>query len=149
MKANELRLGNWWDNGEGGQYIIDNSTMIDFLNEAWEKNGEVNIDPIPLTEQWLKDFGFKKYEDNKQDWGHEKGYVINNELKNQLSDYFRVYWRDKPMQTWVDELWPHKEDDKGSNFYIYVNQNYARSVFYVHQLQNLYFALTGKELMKK
>jgi hypothetical protein len=33
-----------------------------------------------------------------------------------------------------------------SDYYVYINEELTRSITYVHQLQNLYFALTGCEL---
>lgn len=126
MKITELRLGNWWDNKEGGQYIIDNSTMIDFLNEASENNGEIDLDPILLTEQWLKDFGFKE----DRDFGnwHLEQYKIYSKDGNNIGFYENEFCWYFPC---------------GDDFYSWI-----KNLKHVHQLQNLYFALTDEELTK-
>ena len=78
-----------------------------------------DLNPIPLTEQWLLDFGFEY-----NDYHYEKG-LLSILLAG--SKYYhkngRVYfnsWR-------IMEMQPE----------------------YVHQLQNLYFALTQEELILK
>jgi len=69
------------------------------------------IDPIPLTEEWLIKFGFKNWGD-KYTWSTKaRGGVIVHKRK----------------RGWV------------------VRKNMP-IIEYVHQLQNIYFALTGKEL---
>ena len=110
MKANELRIGNWILNKEGNPNP-DRVTTISVFGglhkcSAWK--------PIPLTEQWLLDFGFKT--------------VIHKYYK-------------KPIVLFGDsEQYPN-----GATF---VNGNDISVNFplHVHTLQNLYFALTGKEL---
>ena len=81
--------------------------------------------PIPLTEEWLLKFGFKSREDN------EYGYL---RLENRVGDFYvrpsydgGYYWG----FGWSNEI------------------NNQRNIKCVHQLQNLYFALTNEELMIK
>ncbi len=80
-----------------------------------------SIYPIPLTFEWLKKFEFKM-----EDSG------------NNVTDFWRttsagieisiVYYGDEYLQTEINSI--------GIDIHI----------LYVHQLQNLYFALTGEEL---
>lgn len=101
---------------------------------------------IPLTEEWLVKLGFIRYKpDFRRDEVNERSYVINDCFNDKLSDHFRIYWRSESKQRWVNEIWGSKGNDNGSDFFIYCG-NYVKSVKYVHQLQNLYFALTGEEL---
>ena len=80
------------------------------------------IKPIPLTEEWLLKFGFER--DGKYDF----------ELKvNGI--YFRGMCDDRqPINTSIS---------------IFNLPDCAIKVKQVHQLQNLYFALTGQELTLK
>ena len=101
MKATELRIGNWVLSPTEGEIQIENGWQID--------EGE-DVEPIPLTEDWLERFGFE-YSDLNGDSG---------------------LWKIPPFQIYGKY-----------NQFIY---DYELDVNYVHQLQNLYFALTGEEL---
>jgi hypothetical protein len=117
MKATELRIGNYIQ--INGDLSYATASLIIAIDEL-----ELTVKPIPLTEEWLKDFGFiDKYKSCNTDWSIY-GFTIN-----QQSD----------------------EDDEGSKIpqeQIFYYQ-YQYDIKYVHQLQNLYFALTGKELTIK
>ena len=76
--------------------------------------------PIPLTEEWLIKFGFKTPE------GYLAGNYILGDYRVNIEDF--VLWR-------VDGA--------------YEGDTYLVGIKYVHQLQNLYFALTGEELVTK
>ncbi len=104
MKATELRIGNWVNNGEQLDYVIDTSSMMDLMNEAQVNEGLTGLQPIPLTEEWLKRFN----------WNPPKDIGVSFSLT-------------------TDEI--H-----------FVAGNYYKKIEHVHQLQNLYFALTGEEL---
>lgn len=83
------------------------------------------IEPIPLTEDWLEQFGFfSKYKSVHMRWN-----ILGFDI-NQKSD----------------------EDDEGGKipqeqvFYYYPSN---LEVKWVHQLQNLYFSVMGEELKLK
>lgn len=82
---------------------------------------KIDFEPIPLTEEWLEKLGFwSKYKSNHLKWSFY-GFDID-----QISD----------------------EDENGNEIpqeQIF-HYAYQYDIKYVHQLQNLYFALTGKEL---
>ena len=92
-------------------------------NEIMETQGGWNdIEPIPLTEEWLIKFGFE--------W--------NEELRSFEKKGFR--WLAKSVEMNASyQLWDN------INRCMLSNQMY----WHVHQLQNLYFALTGEELTIK
>jgi hypothetical protein len=111
MKANELRIGNWYDDN-GVQKQVTPSTIEEVWNaeRSWCK-------PISLTEKWLVKFGIK--------------------------------------DLWIKESWKVVEDTSDGETFgwsMFVrNACYTKKIEfvyfkYVHQLQNLYFALTGEEL---
>ncbi len=108
MKATELRIGNWVLSPTEGEIQIENGWQID--------EGE-EVEPIPLTEEWLVKFGFEK-EDRYFD------IKINN--------FWLTYdYREAEYSISENKL-------NYSDIWIELN--------HVHSLQNLYFALTGEEL---
>lgn len=134
MKANELRIGNLFkysDNaiikpekrGVISSIIADD---ISFLAHSYNEN---LIEPIPLTEEWLLSFGFDKKESSTSSLWH---IGINYITKDFLFDL-----------VWLEN--PETINAPNAPFY----RNGMHTIFYVHQLQNLYFALTGKELTLK
>ena len=94
-----------------------------------------DIKPIPLTEQWLIDFGFKVRKINNL----FNEYLLECTPPNYKKEYFLSF----RFGT---------RNDKDFEFYWYpVTYSGDMHVFpceYVNQLQNLYFALTGKQLTK-
>ena len=116
LKSRELRLGNWVMQG-GVETIVDSlSRNI----KDWDRTNNkrtIDCEPIPITEQWLIDFGFEK----SGKW-FTKGMFIS-ELNISV-----VYKTATILDT--DEARIHFPE-------------------FIHQLQNLYFALTGEELTKQ
>src|SRR5689334_2826621 len=81
---------------------------------------EEDISPIVLNEHWLLSFGFEKREGNY--------YMLRFILEHGISKYF----------------------DNGLSFRITIDNStsaHVASVKYVHQLKNLYYAITGQELI--
>lgn len=130
MKATDLRIGNW---------IIHEDTFGMVYNETTKQitNGSELDDlqlsqskPIPLTEEWLVKFGFEK------SWSCMDYDRYQKEGFNMLKDY-------------GEQCIKLPRDGGG---YIHLNCGYYDNEIdfdYVHQLQNLYHALTGKELTIK
>ena len=122
MKANELRIGNYvWDDYSGEMIVsqIMYSTESVWFRKTWTlPDGHArcsDIKPIPLTDEWLLKFGFKK---------EGFSYLHNDLILHVFSNARLVSVPDEDGE-WV---------------------NIQPPVQYVHQLQNLYFALTGEEL---
>lgn len=90
-------------------------------------------DPIPLNEEWLLKFGFVKYE-----WMN--GYYIP-----MFNTYLMIQFFKDKMLMFTTKVSKDKHGDKMDV------RSYLPSIQlqYVHQLQNLYFALTGEELTIK
>jgi len=82
----------------------------------------IHLDPIPLTEEWLLKIGFEL----------RNGYTHK-------TDGYKVYYLDISSTCRI-------------NCDSFNNYEYAEfrgfKFKYVHQLQNLYFAITGEELIK-
>jgi hypothetical protein len=127
--ASELRIGNIVSfpiekSGENSYYENSVIVKLSFLYaSAFILNGDSKKDyetPIPkiiptqLTEGWLLEFGFFKF---------NNAYILKKPEESSINFQFSV-WQDMTYNS--------------SEFNIKLN--------YVHQLQNLFFALTGNEL---
>lgn len=118
IKATELRIGNW--------VHTQHRKMVKGLHEPIQlkvvtPQEEHKWEPIPLSAEWLERMGFK--------W-HEEGKVYSIQVGNALyidldmdfdCSITPETWRGSPVTVWAD-------------------------IKYVHQLQNLFHSLTGKEL---
>jgi len=122
MKANELKLGNTVKDsfGQIGNVINLSAKSVSVKHPySVLKTSYSGIKPVEISEEWLANFGFK----------YNKG-------------WFKAFGIDEEMQ--VDEN------------YVYVRQTNTDltvecfmipyEIQYVHQLQNLYYALNCREL---
>jgi len=108
--------------------LVYNTTLkltkaIDTLDIRYLAEGkfENHFQPIRLTDEWLEKLGFKINMDNF-DWNAGIGTNCIGDFELSLRHTDNVGW-----------------------FY----KSKCTPIKYVHQLQNLYFALTGKELTTK
>lgn len=123
MKASELRIGNWvYSNAIHKPFQVDIGTLK-HIGEMYMTNPPKPIvEPIPLNEEWLVKFGFK-----------------GQQVYESVSDY------------WIPDGYRtkgHKVQTDGETF-VFMGYKDGIEIDYVHQLQNLYFALTGEELTIK
>ena len=122
MEARELRIDNWIKYNFKMQGCKDIQVCAnDFYNGFRDdKFVSINYKPIPITEEWLLKFGFKYFADGQ----YEK-----------IFENLNFNW------------------DKECGLYIFLRTREdcieASHIKHVHQLQNLYFALTNKELTIK
>lgn len=131
MKANELRIKNLVRNNMNGEILIPCDILCDGINtENFEGFNYGFIEPIPLTEKWLSKTDLQKL-GTRNIW-HK--------------DNFGVYYH--------AHFDPYSNLQKGC-FYLVIT-DYVNNVIHtnfelkhIHQLQNLYFALTSKELTFK
>lgn len=147
IKANELRIGNYIGtdfDDKAYQLILigEGTTMLFYIKGDGGYIKDENAEPIPLTPEWLLKLGFeidRKYCMSPDDYS----YLIRVPNKKSRASYFRVYYeKDKTKR----EI--HFGRNKGE-FQVYASDMFVVSVESVHQLQNLYFALTGEELTIK
>lgn len=124
MKPNELRIGNLVYNykGEVEEFNADFYHWID---------GDKK--PIPLTEEWLLKFGFSK---------QDKYHSHRKEFKKGKFSLMFIEWIDEDEADFALFKTPNGELS-------YYAHGKVPKVKHVHQLQNLYFALTGEELTIK
>jgi hypothetical protein len=128
MKANELRIGNIVSKHR----YIGNYWSWTFISHediySIACGNEKNYNPIPLTEEWLLKF----------DMEFTDGFSSSRKL------YLNNYEHDISKITYSPKeglLRLSNGDTKGTMLIPHIK--------YVHQLQNLYFALTGIELTFK
>lgn len=133
LKSSELRIGTIVQAGIIVELTKDDIVVYDGY-QKWRQSKGMEIEPMPLTEGLLLiRLGFKKtigfYIEIDDDKSLELGF--NND--NSTNQYY-VYFRNK-NKGGVDDLVLIRKDLK-----------------YVHELQNLYYSITGKEfeaLIKK
>lgn len=127
MKVNELRIGNIISPLGKGITSVEGFCIWDNLIQSsnFTERDIKDFEPIQLTEEWLLKFGFEPVELNV-----DKTYFIDNGrkcLEIDLSSCTVLYQSNIGIK--------------------YIDLNI--DLEYVHQLQNLYFALTGEELELK
>lgn len=144
MEVNELRIGNFlypraeFHNGEQSvrqvfglhqdnrvSYIANSKTKVGYQEQVDDNINQ--IDPIPISEDWLHKFGFIKH--SKFDVYSQLDVHIGNKYY-QLSVQNQISFTDD-WSVLLDGYLP------------------AIQIQYIHQLQNLYFTLTGEELRIK
>jgi len=135
MTTAEFRIGNYvWDDYSVETLVsqITYSTESVFLRKTWSlPDGRfscIDIKPIPLTEEWLLKFGFK--EDKIRSWFFKD--CGEYRIRISVNVFFGML-------------------EKESSWFVSILTGYGSQPVtlgkqYVHQLQNLYFALTGEEL---
>ena len=128
MEAKELRIGNyyeWTENVEEKDAFLQVDDFYSLL--AIGENFQY-FKPIPLTEEWLLKFGF------------------DNRLLKKIGDSDLYLQGDNADS--LKEYGVYLSTDIGDGLCSEPN-TFIEGFFYVHQLQNLYFALTQTELKIK
>lgn len=124
MKANELRIGNYLSGRNTVQVteiLMDGLVRIEDSNSKFYVTGDNPcLEPIPLTEEWLLKFGFS----------------YDERFDSFVKEYHNKMFNSK------DEFIVRKD-------LVVCDMDYSPETKHVHQLQNLYFALTGEELTIK
>lgn len=133
IKPNELRIGNiiGWRTGFGGLIIgqafevhADKIAISSAVPEG-EEGGQgfmkiAGIEPVPLTPEWLERCGFL---------AHKNGLLVANGvfIEHKPPRFVTLFYSD------------------GTSY----ARPMGKHIEYLHQLQNLYFDLTGEELTIK
>lgn len=133
IKREELRFDNW----VLGSIRPEEPVQINSIDKTICKAGEYlegyeSVNPIPLTEEWLIRMGFEI----------EK-YPVYLTYKIWVGDFkliYRVHNARKSTELWLEGNGAYDE---------YGEADLTDICKYVHSLQNIYFALTGKELTIK
>jgi hypothetical protein len=123
MEAGGLRIGNLVDLGNRIAKVIEigqvHCVVVDLEETQDTIEDYERIRSITLTEEWLLKFGFE----------------INRQTKEE-NNIWRRNWEEGRFE--VEQI--------GAGFFLWDNYCYGTKIKYVHQIQNLYFVLTGEEL---
>lgn len=140
MEAKNLRIGNYirpiqgnfersrmYTKDKESFYSNNNCVMVTAKGLVDLEDNLIKIEPIPLTEDWLTKLGF-------DDSGYKPGYIgIDSRSSNGMITDF-VITKPKHIGEW-------------QNYYAFDLPSHRFCKFeYVHELQNLFNAITGHEL---
>ena len=127
IKAQDLRIGNWLYDNEVGfkdHFKVKSGDIVDI-----ETYGMQTYTPVQLTPEILEKMGFKKIQ-----------YLINKiAYEGYMNKYF-IFHKAHNGNVLLDF-----NTRQAISAYCDVDKTQTH-LKYVHQLQNLYFALTGNEL---
>jgi hypothetical protein len=121
LKSSELRIGNFLRAKKDYHNQFHGNGIVSSIEQTkfviLDHYPGKWFEPIPLTEEWLLKFGFEFHTNaNCQNFYYAKDAFICIRADEDF-EWFRYY-----------------------------NGDFYHELKYVHQLQNLYFALTGEEL---
>lgn len=124
MKINELRIGNYIEqpNGINNVFIIEKIEEEHLINTFYI----IEVKPIELTMEWFMRFGFIKVE------------KINYDYWQLIASHYTYFGAENPLKISISG---------GEVFKLFLDDKFLLFIKYVHQLQNLYFSLTGNELI--
>ena len=128
MKAEELRIGNYAAKRlrSGNGRTLEAPLGVQDIVCIKENTGSFIYESIHLTEEWLVRAGFQRRDSSTcTQW-----FIGINDVTHDW--LFDLTWLENPVLINAPD----------APFY----RNGKHTIFYVHQLQNLYFALTGEEL---
>lgn len=126
MQARELRIGDFIEDDNGNLVEITPERLQYITNRHWLKSHH----PIPLTEEWLLKLGLKYY------------------AKISTESFFGgvlYHYEDEWVVVHGNEF--HFIRDRSSSEYDGSTEYRTTEIKYVHQLQNIYQALAGEELV--
>ena len=139
MKTTELRIGNSIIYNGGLPEDVDEITIVEIADIVWlqQNNYEFNKyhKPIPLTKEWLLKFGFWRWRAGSRSW------IINESVLDKIGTTTHRFYLATSSKKYAVKTGYYYEARTG-----YYPSTFLRYIKYVHQLQNLYFALTGEEL---
>lgn len=151
IKANELRIGN----------LFNPETPVMVEPFMLQPENKVVFIPIPLTEDWMVKFrrnirpDFNPIEFQKVPPGERQGRehvywssFIHEDYKLCLQPNYKYRKEGDEYIPTELEFWFCWYHEVGSRFIPLMNIR-EHKLLYVHQLQNLFFTLTGEELIVK
>lgn len=116
IKSNEVRIGNWVKDSASVPFQIEPSDIVALKQMEVAGKDSIHYSPIPLTEEWILKLGFMLWKDG----------------------VYKIHWGRNGIEfimKYPDKLW-----------YYETGNNSSKHIEYVHQLQNIHFALTEREL---
>lgn len=127
MKANELRIGNWYKNND--YFITYNQITAEEILELKDNPNYDYYKPIEITEQGLLRFGFL--------FNKEHNYYF---IQNPDGGIHSIKYLEKDEFLNEESEWAYFIEDSDAFCHRLCMLNY------IHELQNLYFAINKTEL---
>lgn len=132
MKLTDLRIGNL----VYAPSMVE-KTPIKIAVEHFQNIAEIaTFSPIPIDDEWIEQLGWENSETIYE------GYSEVVASKRYKYGKYMILWnyfiKDERYTLWSTEPFRHKEEE-----------TCLKTIDYVHQLQNLYYFLEGKELKLK
>jgi len=136
MKSTELRIGNLIQTEKYGVKIEVKAIFGKYGLECGNSGNDYDdyspdikdVKPIPLTEEWLINFGFEAYSTHVN-------YIELQIKSNKPSNHVVIRYG---LQRDYFNIFNHSECD-------FTEMQYLTEVKFVHQLQNLFYCLSGGE----
>lgn len=146
IDAKDLKCNNYLQYYIGEEGCEWEFTKIDAQDILWCESKNENFNkvhkPIPITEEWLKNFGFQDANNTKEETKNPTlGYWLSWHIEIEKED-IRIDKNKKDVTRYFITLAKWEKEE----CFIYSRGYMNIRIKHVHQLQNLYFALTGKEL---
>ena len=132
VKTQELRIGNW-------VYVLKADSDPVRIGDDYNIYLDRDYSPIPLTEDWILKFGFELYE-----------YHLNDKMSDNPDFIYLSYKMELDGKRYYYTITNTEFDDWQFCVKVeWAEEMLIASCQYIHQLQNLYFALTKTELTLK
>lgn len=148
LQVNELRIGNYvynistYSKGVCRIAAIDEEGRIKLQegDKTYEKFIYPELIPIPLTEDILLNCGFESVDGDGERYNPNDEYKNSFEYRLDVGIFYR-YLICKPALGWYVFI-QHADLERKWGLR-------SKDIYFLHELQNLYFAITGEELEVK
>ena len=143
LRATDLRIGNWIaDHNEEKRFFkVEQITYSDksnvyyiHYNNGCTKCQVKYLDPIPLSEEVLLKCGFEKYQ-----WQNAMY------IKTVFGHLYLHFYKDRIITSFKSITYDY-EGQKMKSLGFIGRKESVENIIYLHQLQNLFYSLTGEEL---
>jgi hypothetical protein len=140
IKPEQLRIGNFVYDDFKEVHRVESISSDAYKNWSKEPNvilSKINglkgfyqsdeIEPIPLSEEWLLKFGFKKDTYEEGTWIHGKFCIYKSREED-------VYWR---------QIWAYNEGIANVGWNVLDEE---KEIKFLHELQNYFYIISREEL---
>jgi hypothetical protein len=127
MKAKNIRIGNFLL--ACGDIEIVTEIYTDYFYTQNFKSSWAEITGVEINEEWIQKLGFKKTTHIHKD-------KSVTPITYKIGKRIRLEWSSEKSLS---------EINTGSLMFVY-DENLIKTIKYIHELQNLFFAITGDEL---
>lgn len=144
MKTNELRIGNWIKYEDKLVQVVQLSSLM-ILCQRDENQFLVNctpkvFQPIELTEEVLVKIGFVKvHKKNIVGFNNVNEFILKNDIND--NEFVNISYHLFESGNSIINI-------EQGDYYSGIDDNYIYklNIKYLHELQNIYYCLTGEEL---